>query len=107
MNTQQILEIEDLYPKTVNFILQGLFIKVHNRSFYIVTELLGKKLIPTCSYVKSANNRFVIKGGFPAKQFMQLFPDAVFTEWGYQLVGDFNLAAYEVWLANWESRLAS
>lgn len=41
----------------------------------------------------------IVMTGFPKQSMYKYFPDAVTTEWGFELCGNWDISGYSAWLA--------
>jgi len=97
MDIQQKLKLSQ-QTNQISFIKDsGLFCGLYNQSAYIVTELLHYDLKLRAKAIKKMNHQVVISCGIPITSVTKRFPNAVETEWGFQLIGDFDLSCYLQW----------
>ena len=97
MGIQQKLKLSQ-QTNQISFIKDsGLFCGLYNQSAYIVTELLHYDLKLRAKTIKKINHQVVISCGIPITSVTKRFPNSVETEWGFQLIGDFDLSCYLQW----------
>jgi len=97
MDIQQKLKFSQ-QTNQISFIKDsGLFCGLYNQSAYIVTELLHYDLKLRAKAIKKIYHQIVISCGIPITSVTKRFPNAIETEWGFQLIGDFDLSCYLQW----------
>ena len=100
MDIQQKLKFSQ-QTNQISFIKDsGLFCGLYNQSAYIVTELLHYDLKLRAKAIKKMNHQVVISCGIPITSVTKRFPNAVETEWGFQILGEFDLSYYSQWREN-------
>ena len=97
MDIQQKLKLSQ-QTNQISFIKDsGLFCGLYNQSAYIVTELLHYDLKLRAKPIKKMNHQIVISCGIPITSVKKSFPNAVEIDWGFQILGEFDLSRYLQW----------